>query len=37
MLCVTQDLAMEAMPSFVFLKYGTNMDKVVGAKKEEQQ
>nr|CAD1819848.1 unnamed protein product [Ananas comosus var. bracteatus] len=34
---VAQDWAIEAMPTFVFLKEGTIVDKVVGAKKEELQ
>lgn len=34
---VAQDWAVEAMPTFVFLKEGTIVDKVVGAKKEELQ
>ncbi|KAK9164254.1 hypothetical protein Syun_005156 [Stephania yunnanensis] len=34
---VAEDWAVEAMPTFVFLKGGTIVDKVVGAKKEELQ
>ncbi|KAL1354883.1 hypothetical protein HN51_006935 [Arachis hypogaea] len=34
---VAQDWAVEAMPTFVFVKEGTIIDKVVGAKKEELQ
>ncbi|XP_061345599.1 thioredoxin H1 [Gastrolobium bilobum] len=34
---VAQDWAVEAMPTFVFLKEGTIIDKVVGAKKEDLQ
>ncbi|KAK9165416.1 hypothetical protein Scep_000613 [Stephania cephalantha] len=34
---VAGDWAVEAMPTFVFLKGGTIVDKVVGAKKEELQ
>lgn len=34
---VAQDWAVEAMPTFMFLKEGTIVDKVVGAKKEELQ
>ncbi|XP_027361560.1 thioredoxin H-type [Abrus precatorius] len=34
---VAQDWAVEAMPTFVFLKEGTIVGKVVGAKKEELQ
>ncbi|KAF2324628.1 hypothetical protein GH714_015736 [Hevea brasiliensis] len=32
---VAEDWAVEAMPTFMFLKEGTIVDKVVGAKKEE--
>ncbi|KAA3467027.1 thioredoxin H1-like [Gossypium australe] len=32
---VAQEWAIEAMPTFVFLKEGTIVDKVVGAKKDE--
>jgi len=32
---VAEDWAVEAMPTFVFLKEGKLVDKVVGAKKEE--
>ncbi|KAI3930519.1 hypothetical protein MKX01_036965 [Papaver californicum] len=32
---VAQDWAIEAMPTFVFLKEGTIVDRVVGAKKED--
>ncbi|KAI9109625.1 hypothetical protein QN277_027716 [Acacia crassicarpa] len=32
---VAQDWAVEAMPTFVFLKEGKIVDRVVGAKKEE--
>ncbi|KAL3525335.1 hypothetical protein ACH5RR_013707 [Cinchona calisaya] len=34
---VAQDWAVEAMPTFVFLKEGKIVDKVVGAKKDELQ
>ena len=34
---VAQDWAIEAMPTFVFVKEGTILGKVVGAKKEELQ
>ncbi|XWS24425.1 hypothetical protein CRYUN_Cryun28dG0100800 [Craigia yunnanensis] len=34
---VAQDWAVEAMPTFVFLKEGTIVDKVVGARKDELQ
>ncbi|KAK7307508.1 hypothetical protein VNO77_40638 [Canavalia gladiata] len=34
---VAQDWAVEAMPTFIFLKEGTILGKVVGAKKEELQ
>ncbi|XWS21014.1 hypothetical protein CRYUN_Cryun30bG0018600 [Craigia yunnanensis] len=34
---VTQDWAIEAMPTFIFLKEGTIVDKVVGARKDELQ
>ncbi|XP_022761072.1 thioredoxin H1-like [Durio zibethinus] len=34
---VAQDWAVEAMPTFIFLKEGTLVDKVVGAKKDELQ
>ncbi len=34
---VAQDWAVEAMPTFVFVKEGTIVDKVVGAKKDELQ
>ncbi|KAL6220635.1 hypothetical protein ACLB2K_008391 [Fragaria x ananassa] len=34
---VAEDWAVEAMPTFMFLKEGTIVDKVVGAKKEELQ
>ncbi|KAB2044883.1 hypothetical protein ERO13_D01G101800v2 [Gossypium hirsutum] len=34
---VAQEWAIEAMPTFVFLKEGTIIDKVVGARKEELQ
>ncbi|MBA0703124.1 hypothetical protein Goari_026876 [Gossypium aridum] len=34
---VAQEWAIEAMPTFVFLKEGTIIDKVVGAKKDELQ
>ncbi|GAB2279504.1 hypothetical protein Dimus_014144 [Dionaea muscipula] len=34
---VATDWAVEAMPTFVFLKEGKIVDKVVGAKKEELQ
>nr|ACU14225.1 unknown [Glycine max] len=34
---VSQDWAIEAMPTFVFVKEGTLLDKVVGAKKDELQ
>ncbi|KAG6702833.1 hypothetical protein I3843_07G053200 [Carya illinoinensis] len=34
---VAQDWAVEAMPTFMFLKEGKIVDKVVGAKKEELQ
>lgn len=34
---VAQDWAVEAMPTFVFVKEGTILGKVVGAKKEELQ
>ena len=32
---VAEDWAVEAMPTFLFLKEGKLVDKVVGAKKEE--
>ena len=32
---VTQDWDVDAMPTFVFLKDGTIVDKVVGTKKKE--
>jgi len=32
---VAQDWAVEAMPTFVFVKEGTILGKVVGAKKDE--
>lgn len=32
---VAQDWAIEAMPTFVFVKEGTILGKVVGAKKDE--
>ncbi|WOL08015.1 thioredoxin H1-like [Canna indica] len=32
---VAQDWAIEAMPTFVFLKEGTIVDKIVGAQKDE--
>ncbi|CAB4287748.1 unnamed protein product [Prunus armeniaca] len=34
---VAQDWAVEAMPTFMFLKEGKIVDKVVGAKKDELQ
>lgn len=34
---VAQDWAVEAMPTFVFLKEGKILDRVVGAKKDELQ
>ncbi|KAM3394537.1 thioredoxin H-type [Capsicum galapagoense] len=34
---VTTDWAVEAMPTFMFLKEGNIVDKVVGAKKDELQ
>lgn len=34
---VAEDWAVEAMPTFMFLKEGKIVDKVVGAKKEELQ
>ncbi|KAH1121592.1 hypothetical protein J1N35_004752 [Gossypium stocksii] len=34
---VAQEWAIEAMPTFVFLKEGSIIDKVVGARKEELQ
>ncbi|EXC35509.1 Thioredoxin H-type [Morus notabilis] len=34
---VAQDWAVEAMPTFMFLKEGTIVDKVVGARREELQ
>jgi len=34
---VSQDWAIEAMPTFVFVKEGTLLSKVVGAKKDELQ
>ncbi|KAL2348568.1 hypothetical protein Fmac_002568 [Flemingia macrophylla] len=34
---VAQDFAIEAMPTFVFVKEGSLLGKVVGAKKEELQ
>lgn len=34
---VASDWAVEAMPTFMFLKNGKIIDKVVGAKKEELQ
>ncbi|WVZ10675.1 hypothetical protein V8G54_015205 [Vigna mungo] len=34
---VAQDFAVEAMPTFVFVKEGSLLGKVVGAKKEELQ
>ncbi|CAL0331890.1 unnamed protein product [Lupinus luteus] len=34
---VAQDWAVEAMPTFVFIKEGTIVGKVVGAKKDELQ
>ncbi|XVE94634.1 hypothetical protein REPUB_Repub02eG0025800 [Reevesia pubescens] len=34
---VAQDWAVEAMPTFIFLKEGTIVDKIVGARKEELQ
>ncbi|KAE9606671.1 hypothetical protein Lal_00026072 [Lupinus albus] len=34
---VAQDWAVEAMPTFVFIKEGTILGKVVGAKKDELQ
>nr|AEC03322.1 thioredoxin H-type 7 [Hevea brasiliensis] len=34
---VAEDWAVEAMPTFMFLKEGKIIDKVVGAKKEELQ
>ncbi|KAG8503085.1 hypothetical protein CXB51_000905 [Gossypium anomalum] len=34
---VAEKFAIEAMPTFVFLKEGERVDKVVGAKKEELQ
>ncbi|OVA06184.1 Thioredoxin [Macleaya cordata] len=34
---VAEDWAVEAMPTFVFLKEGKIIDRVVGAKKEELQ
>ncbi|XP_058110575.1 thioredoxin H-type [Magnolia sinica] len=34
---VAQDWAIEAMPTFMFLKEGKIVDKVVGARKEELQ
>ncbi|XVF59711.1 hypothetical protein PTKIN_Ptkin07bG0297800 [Pterospermum kingtungense] len=34
---VAADWAIEAMPTFMFLKEGTIVDKVVGAKKDELQ
>ncbi|XVE69809.1 hypothetical protein DITRI_Ditri10aG0021400 [Diplodiscus trichospermus] len=34
---VAQDWAIEAMPTFIFLKEGTIVDKVVGARKDELQ
>lgn len=34
---VAADWAVEAMPTFIFLKEGKIVDKVVGARKEELQ
>lgn len=34
---VATDWAVEAMPTFIFLKDGKILDRVVGAKKEELQ
>jgi thioredoxin 1 len=34
---VAEDWAVEAMPTFIFIKEGKLVDKVVGAKKEELQ
>ena len=34
---VAQDWAVEAMPTFMFLKEGKIVDKVVGARKDELQ
>uniref|UniRef100_A0A1D1Z2A0 Phloem sap 13 kDa protein 1 n=1 Tax=Anthurium amnicola TaxID=1678845 RepID=A0A1D1Z2A0_9ARAE len=34
---VAEDWAIEAMPTFILLKEGTILDKVIGAKKEELQ
>ncbi|XVF63777.1 hypothetical protein PTKIN_Ptkin09bG0114600 [Pterospermum kingtungense] len=34
---VAQDWAIEAMPTFIFLREGSIVDKVVGAKKDELQ
>ncbi|KAJ4754562.1 Thioredoxin [Rhynchospora pubera] len=34
---VAQDWAVEAMPTFVFMKEGTILHKIVGAKKDELQ
>jgi thioredoxin 1 len=34
---VAEDWAVEAMPTFVFIKEGNIVDRVVGAKKEELQ
>ncbi|GER40397.1 thioredoxin [Striga asiatica] len=34
---VAQDWAVEAMPTFIFLKEGKILDRVLGAKKEELQ
>lgn len=32
---VAQDWAIEAMPTFIFMKDGTIVDKIVGARKDE--
>ncbi|KAA3484512.1 thioredoxin H-type-like [Gossypium australe] len=34
---VTQDFAVEALPTFIFMKQGKIVDKVVGARKDELQ
>lgn len=34
---MAEDWAVEAMPTFIFIKEGKLVDKVVGAKKEELQ
>ena len=35
--CVAQEWGVEAMPTFIFIKDGKAVDKVVGAKKDELQ